>query len=34
LGKIKMKIYPTKDNAIGLTYPEDEEKVRKQLLKQ
>jgi len=29
--KIKMKIYSTKEKAIGLTYPEDEEKVRKQL---
>lgn len=31
LRKIKMKIYPTEDSAIGLTYPEDEEKVKKQL---
>lgn len=29
--KIKMKIYPTEDSVIGITYPEDEEKVKKQL---
>ena len=32
-GKIKMKIYPATEKWIGVTYPEDEEKVRNILLK-
>lgn len=32
-GKLKVKICPTEDKTIGLTYPEDEEKVRNELKK-